>query len=77
MMVYELYFEDHMKEVGIDVLQFIKPKPIDTLKTDKEKAEVIQDFYEWYQQPENPVKQRIVLMETRSKDILAVIHKSI
>ncbi|MCX8481147.1 MAG: Eco57I restriction-modification methylase domain-containing protein, partial [Sediminibacterium sp.] len=28
MMVYELYFEEHMKEVGIDVLQFINPPSI-------------------------------------------------
>jgi restriction endonuclease S subunit len=32
MMVYELYFEEHMKEVGIDVLQFIKPKSIRYIK---------------------------------------------
>ncbi|MBK7467880.1 MAG: hypothetical protein IPJ43_14350 [Saprospiraceae bacterium] len=77
MMVYELYFEEHMKEVGIDVLQFINPKPIDTLKTDKAKAEVIQEFYDWYQKPDNAVRQRMLLVDTRSKDIIGLINKSL
>ena len=77
MMVYELYFEEHMKKVGIDVLQFINPKPIDTLKSDKEKAEVIQEFYEWYQKPDNAVRQRMLLVDTRSKDIIGLINKSL
>ncbi len=77
MMVYELYFEEHMKKVGIDVLQFINPKPIDTLKSVKEKAEVIQEFYEWYQKPDNAVRQRMLLVDTRSKDIIGLINKSV
>ncbi len=77
MMVYELYFEKHMKQNGIDVLQFINPKPIAEIKGEKEKAEVIKDFYLWYQKPENPVRQRMLLVETRSKDKIALINKSI
>jgi adenine-specific DNA-methyltransferase len=77
MMVFELYFGEHMKKEGIDVLQFIKPNPIEDLKNPKDKEEVIQNFYLWYQKPENPVRQRMLLVETRSKDIIAVINKSI
>jgi adenine-specific DNA-methyltransferase len=77
MMVYELYFSAHMKEVGIDVLQFINPKPINTLKSNAAKAEVIQEFYEWYQQPDNAVRQRMLLVDTRSKDIIGLINKSL
>lgn len=75
MMVYELYFEEHMKEVGIDVMQFINEK----LKTQNETdiAKQIKDFYLWYQKPENPVRQRILLVETRSKDKIALINKSL
>lgn len=73
--VYELYFADHMKENGIDVLQFVNEK----LETIKEKSieEQIKDFYLWYQKPENPVRQRMLLVETRSKDKIALINKSI
>lgn len=77
MMVYELYFEKHMKENGIDVLQFIQTRPIEELKSDEEKSEIIKEFYSWYQKPENPVRQRILLAENRSKDKIALINKSI
>jgi hypothetical protein len=73
MMVYELYFDAHMKEVGIDVLQFINPEPLENSHI---KEKVIGDFYLWYQMPENPVRQRILLVETRSKNIIALINKS-
>ena len=77
MMVYELYFEKHMKENGIDVLQFINPKSIADLKESAAKVEVIKKFYLWYQKPENPVRQRMLLAETRSKDKISLINKSI
>ena len=77
MMVYELYFDEHMIKEGIDVLQFLSPKPIANLKNLKDKEEIIQNFYLWYQKPENPVRQRMLLVETRSKDIIAVINKNI
>ncbi len=77
MMVYELYFETHMKEKGLDVLQFINPQPIENINDENKKAEIIKEFYLWYQKPENEVRQRIILIETRSKDKLAVIRKSV
>jgi len=77
MMVYELYFDEHMIKEGINVLQFLSPKPIANLKNPKDKEEIIQNFYLWYQKPENPVRQRMLLVETRSKEIIAVINKSI
>ncbi len=77
MMVYELYFDEHMKENGIDVLQFLTPKTIAKLNSDAEKALVIEEFYLWYQKPENPVRQRMLLVETRSPKILAIINNSI
>lgn len=74
MMVYELYFEKHMKENGLNVLKFIKPESIQNIENEDEIREIIKRFYSWYQKPENEVRQRILLIETRSKDILAVIR---
>ena len=74
MMVYELYFEEHMKEVGIDVLQFINPKPIAALNTNDEKAEVIKAFYLWLQTPDNPVRQRINIVDIKSPNIISKIN---
>ena len=61
MMVNELYFEKHMKEVGIDVLKFINPKPIADLKTCKEKENVIKDFYLWLQTPVTQLDSVLIL----------------
>ena len=74
MMVYELYFEEHMKEVDLDVLQFVTPiiENLQNLPIEQQ----IKELYEWYQKPENAVRQRMMLIDTRSPDILAVIHKS-
>lgn len=75
MMVYELYFEEHMKEVDLDVLQFVTPiiENLQNLPIEQQ----IKELYEWYQKPENAVRQRLMLIDTRSPDILAVIHKSV
>lgn len=75
MMVYELYFENHMKENGIDVLQFINEKL--RQKTGDPITKQIEEFYLWYQKPENPVRQRMQLIETRSPDIISLINKSL
>lgn len=74
MMVYELYFEKHMKEVGIDVLQFINPKQIGNLKADNEKAEEIKKFYLWLQTPDNQVRQRINIVDIKSPNIISKIN---
>ena len=75
MMVYELYFEEHMKEVDLDVLQFVTPiiENLQNLPIERQ----IKELYEWYQKPENAVRQRLMLIDTRSPDILAVINKSV
>ena len=73
-MVYELYFEKHMKDANIDVLQFIKPHPINKLKSNKEKAEVIKDFYMWLQTPDNSVRQRINIVDIKSPTIISKIN---
>ena len=75
MMVYELYFEIHTKEVGVDVLQFIKPmmEEIQNLPINEQ----IERFYKWYQQSENNVRQRVLLLDTRSENLLAIINKII
>lgn len=77
MMVYELYFKNHMETNGISVLEFIAPKPLTENIKSEDKADVVKEFYLWFQKPENPVRQRMLLIDTRSKDTLAVINKSL
>ncbi|MBK9729011.1 MAG: N-6 DNA methylase [Saprospiraceae bacterium] len=74
MMVYELYFEKHMRDVGIDVLQFINPKQIGNLIAGNEKAEEIKKFYLWLQTPDNQVRQRINIVDIKSPNIISKIN---
>jgi hypothetical protein len=76
MMVYELYFKEHMKELNIDVLQFTKFQSIGHLEN-QEKANVIGKAYNWLQEKENPIRNRIILSNIRSTDIIRVINASI
>jgi len=66
MMVYELYFEDHMKEKQIDVLQFVDFQDISQLKTFEEKRDVIQREYYKLKEKDNPVRNRILVSDSRS-----------
>lgn len=73
MVVYELYFEQHMKEQKIDVIADLK-----SYKWNNNKiiAEQIKDFYQWFQQSDNMVRQKLMLLDTRSSNLLYEIHKS-
>ena len=73
MVVYELYFEQHMKEQKIDVIADLK-----SYKWNNNKIiiEQIKDFYQWFQQSDNMVRQKLMLLDTRSSNLLYEIHKS-
>ena len=76
MMVYELYFEEHMKENKIDVLQFIDFQPIDQLETFEEKRDVIQREYYKLKEKDNPIRNRILLAPVHSPNIIKRINES-
>lgn len=73
MVVYELYFEQHMKEQKIDVIADLKNYK---WNNNKMIAEQIKDFYQWFQQSNNMVRQKLMLLDTRSSNLLYEIHKS-
>lgn len=76
MVIYELYFEEHMKEKEIDVINYLQFY----LSADMDKndlAKEIEKLYLWYQDSDNMVRQRIILIETRSKNMLYEINKTI
>ena len=72
--VYELYFEQHMKEKQIDVLRFAKDliKPIGEAK---DKATVINEVYSKLKEPSNEIRNRMLLFATRSETTLLPIQK--
>ena len=74
MVIYELYFEQHMKDNQIDVVSFLRTYIWESAHNDIQKG--VESFYLWYQQSENPIRQRIMLLETRSREFLYQIHTS-
>lgn len=77
MMVYELYFEEHMKKEEIDVLQFVNEETFPALgKDEKANAEIIGKVYKWLQEQENPIRNRVILSNIRSKDIIRRINST-
>ena len=73
MIVYELYFEEHMKEQKVDVVA-----DLERFEWNTQQGIEIQtkNFYEWLLQSQNMVRQKIMLLDTRSSNILYPIHKS-
>ncbi|AYN68827.1 hypothetical protein D1013_16285 [Euzebyella marina] len=71
MMVYELYFEEEMKSKKLDVLQFINEKTfpdISEMNPEEKKASIQKVYYE-LQQKDNPIRNRILVSESRSEII--------
>ena len=80
MMVYEMYFRQHMLELDIDVLQFVDTetyfKPIDNLLNQEEKKDIIATCYKWLQESSNPIRNRIILSNIKSTDIIRRINST-
>ena len=65
-MIYELYLEEHMKEKDIDVLQFVNFPNISRMQSFEEKRDAIQKVYFWLKEKDNPIRNRILVSESRS-----------
>ena len=81
--IFELYFENHMKDKKINILEYAKNDINEVSPTfnfeslDNEKKEqIIQKLYERWTHPDNEVRNRIKLFAVRSPDILKPILES-
>ncbi len=73
--VYELYFETHMRELEINILDEVvkRVKPIEYLATEKEKAAVISEVFTEIKKTDNAIRTRLKLFAIRSTNILKPI----
>lgn len=72
MVVYEMYFEQYMYEHNLDVISYMLTAPfMYTLMSIEDK---ISQTYIWYQSSQNAVRQKVDLLDTRSPELLYVIH---
>lgn len=82
-LVFNLYFPDHMKERGIDVLEFVERDINEVMQgrefeklSDTEKEQVIEALHAKWSHPDNEVRNRIKLFAVRSPEILKPILES-
>lgn len=80
---FNLYFPDHMKERGIDVLEFVERDINKVMQgrefeklSDVEKELVIEALHSKWSHPDNEVRNRIKLFAVRSPEILKPILES-
>ena len=78
-----LYFPEHMKELGIDVIDLVENDINEVMKNrdfeklnDSEKENVIEQIYAKWSHPDNEVRNRIKLFAVRSPEILKPILES-
>ena len=73
--VYELYFEEHMKEQEINIIDSALEliKPIIHLSSDKENVDMILDVFMNIKKTDNPIRNRLDLFTLRSPEILKLI----
>ncbi|EON77725.1 putative restriction [Lunatimonas lonarensis] len=82
-LILNLYFPDHMKERGIDVLEFVE-RDIEAVMqgrdfevlSDPEKEAIIEQLHALWSDPENEVVKRMGMFKERSPEILKVILES-
>ena len=73
--VYELYFEEHMKEQEVNIIDSALEliKPISQLTTENDKSEVILNTFMVIKKTDNPIRNRLDLFTLRSPEILKLI----
>lgn len=72
MMVYELYFPKYVKSKGLDVFEYMSDAPFSKLSVSISRT--IRNTYDWFQKPGNSIRQKLMLLDTRSPELLYPIH---
>lgn len=72
MCVYELYFSEYMHELKLNVLEDLASASF--IVNEKNKSKRISEFYTWFMKSGNVVRQRIMLLDSRSPQFLGKIH---
>lgn len=73
--VYELYFNEYMKELEINIIDSALRliKPISQLSSEKEKSETILNAFMIIKKTDNPIRNRLELFTLKSPELLKLI----
>lgn len=72
MVVYELYFAEYVFERGLDVIRYMIHAPF--MLTMMREEDRILETYAWFQRPDNIIRQKLSLLDTRSPEFLYKIQ---
>jgi len=72
MAVYEMYFTKYVYERDLDVIRYIIHAPF--MLTMMREEDRILETYAWFQRPDNIVRQKLSLLDTRSPEMLYKIQ---
>lgn len=72
MVVYELYFPRYMHERRFEIIPIVSMAPF--MYTMIPMEDRIRDTYEWFQRPDNFIRQQMELLDTRSPELLYKIQ---
>lgn len=72
MVVYEMYFPTYMKVHNLDVISHMLSAPFMIEMAPEDSR--IYETYLWYQRPDNSVRQKLDLLDSRSPELLYPIH---
>lgn len=72
MCIYELYFAGHMQKNNLVVVHILMKAPFMDKELDLQ--DKVAETYSWLMKSDNVVRQRIMLLDTRSPQILGRIH---
>ncbi len=73
--IYELYFEEHMKDCEINILDEVAKRviPISNWNAIHEKSQIILDVFNGIKKTDNPIRTRLELFTLRSPEFLRII----
>ena len=66
MLTYELYFEDHVKDLDLDISSHIIFPAIDSIELQDEKVKKISEIIKLLNEKNNPIRNRILVADSRS-----------
>ena len=73
MVVYELYFPEYVRERNLNAIEYINSAPF--MQSSIVDDDIILQTYQWFQRPENVIRQMIEVLDTRSPELLYKIQK--
>lgn len=73
MVVYEMYFPEYVHDRNLNAIEYLKESPLMT--SNKLEEYQILETYQWFQRPDNVIRQMIGVLDTRSPELLYKIHK--